>query len=211
MIKTWLATLNDLSFVVLDAFLLPGNIALSQVSVHAPEVASQLGIAAGDHGILLTVFVSVLSWSLLLLLIRKIVRSVEYVAQIAKALVTRSCSQIAYRFRSLKARIVYRSRKLVPAEEPGIAVSTPETEFDDLDLNVLRTGATLPPGLLLTAPELAGQLTKRPAQVQRSLDKLRKYKLVDSVIGDTDGFDNYRMTESGVHLATSWLREPRMS
>ena len=155
MIKTWIAALNDLGIAVFDAFLLPGNIALSQVSAYAPE--------------------------------------------------------IAYRFRSLKARIVYRLRQLVPAEEPGIAVSMPENDFDDLDLTVLRTGATPPPGLLLSASELAGQLTKRPAQVQRSLDKLRKYKLVDNVIGKTDGFDNYRLTESGVHLAASWLREAKLS
>jgi DNA-binding PadR family transcriptional regulator len=46
----------------------------------------------------------------------------------------------------------------------------------------------------------------RPAQVQRSLDKLRKYELVDSVIGSTDGFDNYRLTESGAFFLADWQR-----
>ena len=153
---------------------------------------------------MLPVLVSLLSWSLLLLLFWKIATLVEYIAQIVKALTTTICSGIAYRIRSFRARIAYKLRQMLPAPEPGIAVSTPNNDFDDLDLTVLRTGATLPPGLLLSAPELAGQLTKRPAQVQRSLDKLRKYKLVDNVIGDTDGFDNYRLTESGVHLAARW-------
>lgn len=207
MIKTWLATLNDFGIAILDAFFLPGNVALSHVSANAPGVALQLGIAAGDHGVLLPVFVSVLSWSLLLFLIWRIATFVEYGVQIVKALVTRSWSAILYRFRSLKARSNYKLRQMVLAREPGIAVSTSENEFDDLDLTVLRTGATLPPGLVLSAPELAAQLTKRPAQVQRSLDKLRQYKLVDNVIGDTDGFENYRLTESGIHLAASWLRE----
>jgi len=211
MIKTWMAALNDLGAAVFDAFLLPGNIALSQVSANSTETASQLGLTAEDPGLMLPVLVSLLSWSLLLLLFWKIATFAEYVAQIVKALVTSACSQIAYRFRSFRARIAYKLRQMIPAQEPGIAVSTPENDFNDLDLTVLRTGATLPPGLLLSAPELAGQLTKRPSQVQRSLDKLRKYKLVDSVIGETDGFDNYRLTESGVHLAASWLREPRMS
>jgi hypothetical protein len=90
-------------------------------------------------------------------------------------------------------------------------VSIPEVEFDDLDLAVLNTGMTLPPGLALTAAELSGQLTKRPAQVQRSLDKLRKYGLVDDVIGTTDGFDNYRPTRSGAAVLSMWHRAERVS
>jgi DNA-binding PadR family transcriptional regulator len=44
----------------------------------------------------------------------------------------------------------------------------------------------------------------RPASVQRILDKLRKHHLVDSAIGATDGFDNYRLTPSGVALLATW-------
>lgn len=211
MVRSWMTALNDIGIAVFDVFLLPANVALSRVATYSPELASQLGIAADEQEILLPVLVSLLSWSLLLLLIWKIAALLEYVAQIFKALVTRAVSWIAYRFRSLCARTVYRLRQMIPAREPGIMVSTPENDFDELDLTVLQTGATLPPGLLLSAPELAGQLTKRPAQVQRSLDKLRKYKLVDNVIGETEGFDNYRLTESGIHLATSWRREPYIS
>lgn len=211
MIKSWMATLNDLGILVLNAFLLPGNLALSQVSTHFPEIASQLELGAEEPGILLPMLVSVLIWTLLLLLFWRIATLVEYVAQIIKALAARACSLLTYRLRSLKARTAYKLRRMLPARESGMTVSTPDKDFDDLDRTVLRTGAQLPPGLLLSAPELAGQLTKRPAQVQRSLDKLRKYKLVDNVIGETDGFENYRLTESGIHLAASWLPESRVS
>ena len=211
MFKSWMATLSDLGILILSAFVLPGNFALSQVSTYLPEIASQLGLGAEEPGLLLPMLVSVLIWTLLLLLFWRIATLVEYVAQIIKALVTSACSLLAYRLRSLKARTAYRLRQMIPARESGMTVSTPDKDFDDLDLTVLQTGAKLPPGLLLSAPELAGQLTKRPAQVQRSLDKLRKYKLVDNVIGETDGFENYRLTESGIHLAASWLRESRLS
>jgi len=69
-----------------------------------------------------------------------------------------------------------------------------------------RSPDALAPGFALSAPELAGQLTMRPAQVQRSLDKLRKYELVDSLIGSTDGFDNYRLTQSGAFFLADWQR-----
>jgi hypothetical protein len=86
-------------------------------------------------------------------------------------------------------------------------VSIPEVDLDDLDIAVLNSGVTLSPGLALTAPELSDQLTKRPAQVQRSLDKLRKYGLVDDTIGTTDGFDNYCLTRSGAYLLAVWQRK----
>jgi RIO-like serine/threonine protein kinase len=70
-------------------------------------------------------------------------------------------------------------------------------EFDDIDLAVLRTASAQGPGFALSAPELAEKFTMRPAQVQRSLDRLRQNKMLDSVIGSTDGYDNYRLTDSG--------------
>ncbi len=70
-------------------------------------------------------------------------------------------------------------------------------KFDDLDLAVLRNSAAAGGGFVISAPDLAEQLTMRPAQAQRRLDKLRNYRMVDVVIGSTDGFDNYRLTQSG--------------
>ena len=70
-------------------------------------------------------------------------------------------------------------------------------EFHDLDIAVLRSASARGPGHAVSAPDLAEKFTLRPAQVQRSLDKLNKNKMLCSVIGSTDGYDNYRLTESG--------------
>ncbi len=80
-------------------------------------------------------------------------------------------------------------------------------EFDNLDLAVLRSAAARGPGVMLSAPQLAEQIRMRPAQVQRSLDKLSKNKMLDYVIGSTDGSDNYRLTDSGATFVGMWQRQ----
>ena len=64
----------------------------------------------------------------------------------------------------------------------------------------------------LSAPELAEQFSLRPAQIQRSLDKLCSNAMITTVIGSTDGFDNYRLTDSGNAFVGMWARrQPRRS
>ncbi len=193
MITNWLANLHDLGKVIYDLFMLPGAFVLSQLDTHAPELALKLGIGVEGIGVMLPAFVSLLVWSLLGNLVWKTVEAV--------------CSRIFYDARRLKTFLVCQLLKLDRRRLLSRPVSIPEVEFDDLDIAVLNSGSTLRPGLALTAAELSGQLTKRPAQVQRSLDKLRKYGLVDDVIGTTDGFDNYRLTRSGAYLLAMWQRK----
>jgi hypothetical protein len=116
-------------------------------------------------------------------------------------------SRIFYGTRRLKTFLVCKFQNLNRRRLLSRPVSIPEVDLDDLDIAVLNSGVTLSPGLALTAPELSDQLTKRPAQVQRSLDKLRKYGLVDDTIGTTDGFDNYCLTRSGAYLLAVWQRK----
>jgi hypothetical protein len=193
MITNGFTDLHDLGTAMYDLFLLPGTFVLSQLGVHAPELALKLGIGVEGSGVLLPFIVSVVVWSLLGFLVWK-----------ALAVV---CSRIFYGARRFKTILVGNSQKLNRERLLSRPVSIPDVDLDELDLAVLNTGMTLPPGLALTAAELSGQLTKRPAQVQRSLDKLRKYGLVDDTIGTTDGFDNYHLTRSGAYLLTMWQRK----
>ena len=193
MITNWLANLHDLGKVIYDLFLLPGTFVLSQLGTHAPELALKLGIGVEGIGVMLPAIVSLLVWSLLGILVWKTVRAI--------------ISPIFYGTRRLKTFLVCKFQKFNRRRLLSRPVSIPEVEFDDLDIAVLNSGSTLRPGLALTAAELSGQLTKRPAQVQQSLDKLRKYGLVDDTIGTTDGFDNYRLTRSGAYLLAMWQRK----
>ncbi len=193
MITNWLANLHDLGKVIYDLFLLPGTFVLSRLGAHAPELALKLGIGVEGDGVMLPAIISLLVWWLLGILVWKTVEAI--------------ISRIFYGTRRLKTFLVCKFQKLNRRRLLSRPISIPEVEFDDLDIAVLNSGMTLSPGLVLTAAELSGQLIKRPAQVQRSLDKLRKYGLVDDTIGTTDGFDNYRLTRSGAYLLAVWQRK----
>jgi hypothetical protein len=189
----WPVNLHDLGDVAYDVFLWPGSFILTQLGAHAPELALKLGIGVDGNGVVLTAFVSGMVWSLLGFLSWKILRTVF--------------SQALYGGRRIKAFLVGEAQKANRRRVLRRPVSVPEVEIDDLDMAILNTGMTLPPGLALTAAELSGQLTRRPAQLQQRLEKLRKYGLVDGALGETDGFDNYRLTRSGMAVVSMWHRQ----
>ncbi len=193
MITNWLENLHNLDTEIYDLFLLPGTFVLSQLGAHAPELAPKLGIGVEGNGVMLTAIVSLLVWSLLGNLVWKTGRAV--------------CSRIFYGTRRFRTFLVCELQKLNRRRLLRRPVSIPDAEFDALDIAVLDAGMNLSPGLALTAAELSGQLTKRPAQVQCSLDKLRNYGLIDNTIGTTDGFDNYCLTRSGAYILAMWQRK----
>ena len=114
--------------------------------------------------------------------------------------------RIRLAFQTLVMRVTWKLRALLPRRaKPADMTETPKIEFDDLDMAVLRTVSAQGPGFALSAPDLAEKFTMRPAQLQKSLDKLSKNKMLDSVIGSTDGFENYRLTDYGLAFVnTHW-------
>jgi hypothetical protein len=193
----WPANLHDLGVAAYDVFLWPGTFILSQFGAFAPELAIKLGIGIDGNGVALTAFVATVAWSLLGFAAWKTLKF--------------AAAQILYVGRRLKTFLVGITQKANRYRILSRPVSVPDVEFDDLDMAILNTGATLPPGLMLTAAELSGQLTRRPAQLQRRLEKLRKFGLVDGALGETDGFDNYRLTRSGAAVVSMWHREAGVS
>ena len=101
-----------------------------------------------------------------------------------------------------------RRQRVLRAEQPGID-AVPEIDFDDLDLAVLRSAAARGPGLATSAPEIAEKFKLRPSQVQRSIDKLRQSRMLDTVIGTTDGYGNFRLSPSGAAFVAMWQRQNR--
>ena len=192
MITNWLANLHNLDMDIFGLFLSPGTFILSQLGVYAPELALKLGIGNGDVGVVLPAIVSLLVWSFLGILVSKTFRAVS--------------SRIFYGTRRLKTILVCRLQMLNRRRHLRRPVSIPEVEFNNLDIAVLNFGMNLSPGLALSAAEYSGELAKHPEQVQRSLEKLRKYGLIDDTIGTTDGFDNYCLTRSGAYILAMWQR-----
>ncbi|MGB5627102.1 MAG: hypothetical protein WBM61_15310 [Woeseiaceae bacterium] len=120
-------------------------------------------------------------------------------------------SIIIYRSRNAvagwKTQLVVKFRHWLPHRQScDIETPPPQVDFDDLDIAVLKVVATLKPGFAISAPELAEQFRIRPAQVQRSLEKLRSNKMLDPVIGSNEGFDNYRLTQLGNAFMSTWAR-----
>lgn len=183
---------QDLAISAYDLFMWPGTWVLSELPAYAPGLALQLGIGIGDTGIVPTAVTSAVLWTIAGFVAWKLVKTL--------------CTHTWYVGLRLKtflvSRLQVRQRQQLLAEP----VIIPDVELDELDLAVLDLGSTLPPGLALTAAELSGELTRRPDQVQQSLDKLRSYGLVDDAIGQTDGFDNYCLTRSGAALLSMWQR-----
>lgn len=186
-------TLQDLGIAAYDVFLSPGTYILSQLNTHAPGLAMKLGFGIDGPGLVLTAFVSAIAWSLLAFLAWIMLKSV--------------CAQFLYGGRRVRTFLINQMQKANRRRLLSRPVTVPEVEIDDLDMAILNTGMTLPPGLALTAAELSGQLTRRPDQLQRRLEKLRRYGLVDSALGETDGYDNYCLTRSGMTVVSMWHRE----
>lgn len=192
----WPANLSHLAASAYDVFLWPGEYVLSQLPQYAPALAVSLGVGIGDDGVALPTIVSVIAWTLVVYAAWKTIKAV--------------CLNVWYgacRMRTwARCKVEARNRR----RELSQPVPVPEVEFDDLDIAVLNLGSTIPPGFALTAAELSGQLTRRPAQVQQSLDKLRSYGLIDNAIGSTDGFDNYCLTRTGAAILSMWERNGRL-
>lgn len=197
MTRDWLKTLHDAGSAIFDVFLLPGDLILLQFAAQAPELAVRLGIDTNSDVVAQSAVISALIWLLLVGVVWKLFRFLQNVsrrvAAACKAIVFRSL----LRMRNFKKELRCRLLNWLPQRRSSSADSNPEVEFDDIDLAVLRNTAAAGGGFVVSAPGLGEQLTLRPAKVQRSLERLRRYRMVEVALGSTDGFDNYRLSPSG--------------
>ena len=182
--KSWFTSLKDIGNLLRDTFLLPGDF----VTV---VFASQLEIIGGIDKSLLSVSISALSWLLLLTVAWKLVK-------FGQRIVSDFGITIRAHVSVLKSRLTRRHSLVLPRNRPDNSATGTEVEFDDLDLAVLDTAATLNPGFALSAPDLAAQLQSRPTKVQSSLEKLAVNTLLERCLGSTDDYQNYRVSRAGV-------------
>lgn len=185
---------------------LPGNVMLSALTVHLPSLARGLGIEgeAGTQSQLL--ITSLLLWVLFAVICWLVARLCKDFARLAGAVFLTLVHRASQELGNLKTALVCKLRERFPVRRPQPTRTEPTLEFDDLDLAILHSLAELGPGFTMSAPELAEKFTRRPAQIQRSLDRLFRTRMLDSAIGSTDGFDNYRLTDSGVQFIAMWQR-----
>jgi hypothetical protein len=178
---------------VADAYLLPGQLVTSAAS-------SGLNVVVGDKEFLLSVFISTVLWFLLLAFALNALRMVWRTAANTRAAVV----TMVLNFRTKQA-----CRKRSPTSRAQSAASDSDTEvhFDNLDLAVLNSAATLGPGFALTAPDLANEFNLRPRQLQSSLEKLAKNMMLERGFGAAEDYQNYRLSQGGAAFLSMGKRK----
>lgn len=207
MITNWLNTLRDFGILVREIYLAPGEFVLSKFVELAPVTATNWGVADSGDGFVQAAVTSGIFWLLMCIIAWRLYRYLQSLLRNVIAVAHTIWYRGGQAAGSLKTRIVCRLREFVPRHEEGGIDAVPEIDFDDLDLAVLRSAAARGPGMALSAPEIAEKFKLRPSEVQRSIDKLRRSRMLDTVIGATDGFGNVRLSPSGATFVAMWQRQ----
>jgi len=203
MLTRILETLQVVGTAVYELYTLPGRLALPLIVTHAPGLAAWFTIDQGLTPERLAFWISPACWILIVVLVVCIVRLGRNITRYTGALLRSALYRASNFLAGIMVTMSLRLRSLFAhRRRAGIEVDR-LIEFDDLDMAVLRTVLAKGPGFALSAPDIAGPFRLRPMQVQRSLDKLSRNKMLASVIGSTDGYENYRLTDYGeAYLAT---------
>lgn len=185
-------------------FTMPGIYLLQSLTQHAPGLAEFLGISASADSIGVVIVLSALVWIAgiascwgSVVLIRNTYRFTEAMVRTFWHWVTQSAGNI-------RTWVICRYRSLLPKRSQQGIEAEPEVQFDDFDFTVLQAAADRGPGFSTSAPELASQFSLRPSQFQKSLGRLSQSKMLTTVIGSTDGFENYRLTDYGAAYLQHW-------
>lgn len=191
----------DTAHVVVMA---PGNWLASKLIGYAPSLAQTLGISADGNAVVAPLILTILSWTIAALLLRRLLYPLRGLIKAVGLKITR------FRYRSLIAlhglRTMFGSEP-DSVDRPGDAEGEEQSEgfrLNRLDLIVLNLAKTLGPGFALSAPELANRLNLGPNQIQESLEKLSRHSLIDHTTVMTDGYENYRLNETGSYVLTMW-------
>lgn len=206
MISDLMTILRQVGNTIYGVFVLPGEAFLSWISDVAPAAAAQLNIISESQPALPLIVFSLLFWLLLALAIAKTWRLLQNLFRIVSAGGKALSFRFSLAYRILRKNVLHGLQRLFLQRTTG-GITASSVDFDDLDLAVLRSAAACGPGFTTSAPELAEQLKYRPAQIQRSLNKLSRNKLLDGVIGSTEGFENYRLSQSGSHYVATLHHE----
>ena len=207
MINNWLINLRDFGALLREFYLAPGDFVLSRFAEMAPVTAANWGIATGGDAVVQAAVVSGFFWLLLAIVAWRLYRYCQSFLRNLVAVFHTAWYRSRQAVGSLKTRVVCRLREFVPGRNDDGISAVPEIDFDDLDLAVLRSAAARGPGLAMSAPEIAEKFKLRPSQVQRSVDKLHRNKMLDTVIGTTDGYGNFRLSPSGATFVAMWQRQ----
>lgn len=206
MISNSLSTLREFGILIREIYLAPGEFLLSKFAELAPVTAANWGIGGETEALAQVAVTSGVFWLLLSIIAWRVYRYGQSFFRNFVAVIHTAWYRGRQAAGSLKTLVVCRIRDYVPTRRDDGIDTVPEIDFDDLDLAVLRLAAARGPGLAVSAPEIAEKFKLRPSQVQQSVDKLRQNKMLETVIGSTDGYGNFRLSPSGATFIAMWQR-----
>ncbi len=193
---------------IYHAFLIPGEAILSLIGKISPQTEEIMRIDYG--GMIYPLIFALVAWTITLIIGLWILRFLRNLAWQTSAICHTMVHWVKMSLGNLKTKLLWKYRQFFPHKERSNHIVSQE-EFDKLDIAVLRTFFQKGPGIATSAPELAEKFTLRPAQIQRRLEKLSQNQMLRSVIGSTEGYDNYRLTDSGLTFITMMQRQARVS
>ena len=206
MMTDFTTSLPQIADTIYNVFVSPGDFVLSQLATHVPAAAATLGYVGEDQSDVALMVLSLLIWLLLAFLVTKFLTFLHNMLRIISAMLKMISFRISLATQNFKMRLRHRLNRFIPQRSDS-AEEVPEVEFDDLDLAVLRSAAAGGPAFATSALELADQFPLRPSQIQRSLDKLSSNKMLDHTAGSTDGFETYRLSQSGAYFMAMWQQK----
>jgi DNA-binding MarR family transcriptional regulator len=195
------SALLDIALWLYRGFFLPGEQLLSQFP----------GLYFASHGRIVSGLVSTAIWLAAIVLIVLMCRFIREVDRTLTAYIVRLYEEMqrAVRVVARRASIALRSYAL---ERQARLTRTEVSELPALSgvqLEILQSHASLPPGHLSTPNDIANSLAMRVTDVERALGALRKLSLVERTFGAGDGEDGYRLTKAGaVFLAACSRAQP---
>lgn len=192
-----------------NLFTAPGIYLLETLSTYAPAITQLLGISNPADAIGMTIGLSVLAWVSAVVACWGIVALARNFYRVTEAIIRTLWHRITQSLGNVRTWVICRFRGLFPKQIASSQEAMPQVQFDDFDFTVLQAAAERGPGFSTSAGELASKYSLRPSQFQESLGRLSRNKMLTTVIGSTDGFDNYAVTDYGAAYLQMW--EQRMA
>ena len=150
----------------------------------------------------MNIVVSTVVWILLCVTFWGVIRFAFHTRRLTESIVLTAWFQLSHLVGVAKTALICRYRQLFSTRSKAESAATEESDFGDFDVAVLQAAAECGPGNTTSAPELAERFGLLPGKFERSLRKLQRDHMIDSTIGTTDGFENYRITSQGAAFAS---------
>jgi len=188
-------------------FMTPGEWLVSNLIEHTPSLAASIGISNDKSAEITALILTVLSWLIAALLIRKLLYPLRRLTKAIGAVINRLRYRIFIALHGYGTKLADELENLTESSDSDEAQAEDKFSLNRLDMIILHLANSGGPGFTLSAPELADRLNLRPDQIQQSLDKLGQNKLLNFALGTTDGYETYRLNETGSYILTAWKQK----